>query len=193
MIIASTMKDIIEANEAFTQLKKQYFLDHVLYSHQWWFLVALTITIWVVWMFLVDKYRLVPICLIGLFTGLIAIIMDDFGITMNLWNYQYKLSYLTNQFYTVDLAVIPVSYMLLYQYVPRWKNYIIVLITLSLFGTFIAEPFFVKLDIYVLLLWQHWYSTPIYILIGIIVKWITDNMDKKQCCGKDTKDGHNRR
>lgn len=172
------MSELIELQKAYAQLRKQHFFEHVLFSYQWWIFVFLMIGLWTIWTILVEKRRLNIILLVGLITSSIAFIFDDIGVTLALWAYPYEFAYVTSHMSPVDLAIIPVSYMLLYQYANNWKPYILTLILLTLFGAFIAEPTFVKLDMYRLLQWQHWYSLPFYILIGIFVKWLVDKIEK---------------
>lgn len=114
--------------------------------------------------------------LVGLMASTIALILDEIGLFLTLWAYAYQLAPFTNKLLTVDIAIIPVSYMLLYQYVRKWRPYLITLAVLSLFAVFVAEPIFGVLDIYILLGWEHWYSTPFYFLIGVFVKWMADKV-----------------
>lgn len=164
---------------SFLHLRKLYFFEHVIFSFQWWLLICIIIVLWVTWIFLVDKNRLPIILLVGFTTSFFAIIMDDIGLALSLWAYPYQIIYFLNPLNSIDMAIIPVCYMLLYQYFRTWKHFMMVLVLLSLFAVFIAEPLFVKLDMYVLLKWQYWYSGPIYILIGIFVKGLFDEIDKR--------------
>ncbi|WP_404451776.1 hypothetical protein LG329_15745 [Virgibacillus necropolis] len=173
------INEIIEANEKYGQLKRVNFFENVIFSYQWWILLFITFVVWIIWGLLVDKSRMKNIFLVGMTTSLLAVILDGIGLTLNLWAYPYQLLYFTGQLFTVDLAIIPVFYMLLYQYSRTWKSYFVKLILLSIFATFVAEPIFVKLDIYRLLQWEHWYSTPFYILIGVFVKWLVDKIDER--------------
>lgn len=171
-----TFKEVIKAHDYYGQLKEEYFLENVLFSYQWWFLLLLTIGLWVCWLVIVDKKRLTPILFVGLISSLIATISDDIGVASGLWNYPHKLAYFAGQLYTVDFAIIPVCYMLLYQFFHIWKYYLIALLVLSVFATFAVEPLFVWMDIYVLLNWKHYYSTPFYFLIGILVKYFAEKI-----------------
>ncbi|WP_430787607.1 CBO0543 family protein [Virgibacillus flavescens] len=185
-----TFKDIIKAREAHAQLKKDYFFEFVLFSYQWWFLLVLTIGLWIGWLVILDKKRLTPILYVGLISSLIATISDDIGVTSGLWTYPYKLTYFSNQLYPVDFAIIPVGYMLLYQFFHIWKHYLIALLVLSVFATFVVESVFVRMDIYLLLKWKHWYSSPFYFLIGALVKYSVDKLCIKQSKLVDNKTNH---
>lgn len=165
---------IIELDKEYSQIQKAYFFEYNIFSFQWWLLVGITILLWVVWLCLVNKRRLQPILIVGMFTSILAIIFDDIGLSEVAWNYPYRMMPFTSRMNPVDLCVIPVSYMLLYQFLVSWRSYIIGILGFSLFAAFIAEPIFVKLNMYVTLTWEYWYSAPIYFAIGLFTKWFVD-------------------
>ncbi|MEN1967146.1 CBO0543 family protein [Lentibacillus sp. N15] len=177
-MLLSNIADLLEIEEHNVELTKQYFFEDVLFSYQWWLLLGIMIALWSVWFILVDKQRMLSILLAGCISSLITFVLDDTGRSLHLWFYPHQLTYFSWQFYPVDLAVIPVCYMILYQYIGRWKWFLTTLILLSLFAAFLVEPLFVLLDLYVLIHWEHIYSFPFYILIGVIVKWLTDRVTK---------------
>jgi len=170
------VNQLIETRNLFTELLRQNYFENVLFSYQWWFLLIITVGLWAAWIFLMDKQNLHAILLVGLLTALFALVADEFGLLTFLWSYSYHLFPFTMKLLSVDLAIVPVSFMLLYQYARQWKTYIIVLILLTLFAVIAAEPLFEMLDIYTLHKWEHWYSTPIYFLMGIFVKWFADKI-----------------
>jgi len=173
------MNEIIQIQEKYERLHTKHFWEDVIFSYQWWFLLILTIVLWIIWIVLVDKKRLQNIVMIGLLTSLIALLLDDIGYSMALWNYPYYLVPFSSTQTSIDLAIIPVSYMLLYQYFRKWKSYLIALTLITLFAVFVVESLFVKLGIYVLVRWELWYAVPIYILIGILVKSLVDKIEKR--------------
>jgi hypothetical protein len=173
------MDKLIHLQELFMKTNKEYFYDKILFSPQWWFLIFMTIVIWTIWVKTVDTNRLKAILLVGCFTGFSATILDEIGLSFVLWFYPYRIVYFTSRFTPVNMALLPVTYMMFYQYFRKWKSYFIALFVFGLFAAFIAEPLFVKAGIYKTIHWKHWYSTPIYILIGIFVKWLVDFIDRK--------------
>jgi hypothetical protein len=66
--------------------------------------------------------------------------------------------------------------MLLYQQLPQWKTYMIVLTLLAAFGSFVVEPLFTWMKIYDLNTWEYIYSSPIYIAMGIFVKVVAHQL-----------------
>ncbi|UOR12552.1 CBO0543 family protein [Halobacillus amylolyticus] len=173
------MEKIIQIQKENAQLQKHHYFEEILFSYQWWILITITVTLWVLWAVLVDKKRLKSILIVGFITSQLAIILDDIGVSLALWTYPYKVIYFTSRLNTVDITIIPVTYMLLYQYFRSWKSYLIVLALFCLFAAFVAEPIFVKLSMYKLLSWwEFWHSSPGYMLIGIFVKWLVDKLDR---------------
>jgi hypothetical protein len=121
-------EELTELVELQTKLIKQHYFDHVLFSYQWWFLVCICVLLWGIWAILVDKKRIHIILLVGLITSIVAILLDDIGLSQSLWEYPYQIVYFTTRMDPIDMSVIPVFYMLLYQYMRTWKWYIITLI-----------------------------------------------------------------
>src|SRR5699024_11233653 len=139
---------------------------YVLFSLQLLFLLVTFHGLWGLWGMKVDKKRILPNLLVGLLTSVIAIILNDNGPDLKAWGYSYWLTPFTSRMDPVNIAIIPVSYMLVYQYMKTWKTYVIMLVLASLFGVLIAEPIFVTLKLYLILQWTYWYSMLFYIAIG---------------------------
>lgn len=170
---------ITELQEQNAHMLKNYFFEHVLFTPQWWFLTIISIVLWSLWLFLSDKSRLKSLLLVGLLISIQSIIYDDVGISMAAWNYPYPLFFVTSRLDVVDISILPVAYMLVYQYFPKWKSYLITTMAFCLFASFIAEPIFVHFNLYDMFHWKYWYSAPIYMAMGILVKAFVDWLDKR--------------
>ncbi|HEX7064700.1 MAG TPA: CBO0543 family protein [Bacillales bacterium] len=171
---------ILDLQAKMTELRKAYFFQEVLYSYQWWILVVQTIIFWVVWGILVDQKRLKNILLVGLLSAGIAIMLDDTGLTLDLWNYPYRLFHFSTRLSAVDMVAIPVAFMLIYQYCRNWRTYLIITILFALYAAFILEPLYIKLNIYTIIHWKHIYSAPIYAAIGVVAKGAADIVERIQ-------------
>lgn len=172
------MHELIDIHEKYAQIHQQYFYENVLFSYQWWFLIIIMVILWSTWAFLVDKRQLHMLLFTGLLTSGAALTLDEIGISMALWVYPHYLIPFSNVQYPIDIAIIPVFYMLLYQYFKKWSSYLFVLTLLTLFAVLVVEPLFVWLELYNPINWSHWLSAPGYMLLGIIVKVIVDKVDK---------------
>lgn len=161
------------ARRQFNEASFQYWLHQNLFTWQWWLLIAMTVAPWFVWWHWVDKSRLSEVITYGLFIGTVCTMLDLTGTNLVLWGYPYQLLwFIIPPIIPIDLCILPVEHMLLYQYFPRWKTYLLALIVLSAFNAFIAEPLFVRGDMYDLYHWKYIYSFPIYILKSLPIRWL---------------------
>ncbi|MEW9677533.1 CBO0543 family protein [Lentibacillus sp. L22] len=175
-MLFSKVNEMIEREREFIELGKQYFFEQVLFSYQWWLLVCITVGMWILWFILVDRKHMPPILFVGMFSSLIAFSLDNIGRSLHLWFYPYQLTFFSWEFLPVDLAIIPVCYMILYQYIRPWLLYLPILVILALLAAFIVEPLFVLADLYRLIHWKHVFSLPFYIIIGVVLKWVADRV-----------------
>ncbi len=140
----------------------------------WWLNLALSIIPWIVWWKLVDRKRLLPILAVGLLASLAATMLDIIGSEAVLWGYPDRLLPNLPRLFPIDFTVIPVSFMLIYQYFISWKKYFLALVLMSFLFSFAAEPLMVYLGLYEMYLWEYIYSFPIYIAIGLAIRWLVD-------------------
>lgn len=70
--------------------------------------------------------------------------------------------------------MLPVGYMLLYQWFVPWRSYMVAAAVMSAVMTWISEPVVSWMGIYVLVSWQYSYSFPIYMAIAYTHKRIID-------------------
>lgn len=169
---------IIELQQQLTNLEHKYWMDNVLFTFNWWILLCLFIIPWLIWWKFVDKKRLQEILLYGVIIMILSSILDDLGVASLLWAYPYQLLQVLDRLDAIDLTVLPVIYMIIYQYFTKWKSFLLAHILLSSLFVFIAEPMLVWMNIYVPISWKIIYSFPIYIIIAITVKWFTDKIHK---------------
>lgn len=156
------MKKFEEIEHHYDQLKilwLNYWKEEVVFTYQWWMLV--------------DKRRIIEISLVGLFTSGIAFILDQVGTSLRYWIYPYTLAYLERDLWLpANFSVIPFFYMMIYQWFPKWQKYILAIIVFAFFASFVGESIFKWLGIYKVLKWEHIYSVPFYIIIGVFVKMV---------------------
>ncbi|MCZ8519843.1 MULTISPECIES: CBO0543 family protein [Paenibacillus] len=151
-------------------MRYSHWVEQEVLTLQWWFLLLLFLISWAVWWRLVDKGRLFEIGFLGLFIACAASLMDATGTELGFWTYHYKLFPLYNRLLTADLTLIPICFMLIYQWFPGWKPYVCALAVLALGASFVAEWVFAFLDIYEPVIWKSYYSFPIYLLLGVAAK-----------------------
>jgi len=164
---------IYELEKQLTQARIQNWINQDLFSYQWWILLGALVVPWWVWWKHVDKSRLIEITLLGLMTWIITSFLDAILSELCLWEYNYYVIPLWPRLISADFTIVPVIYMFVYQYFREWKGFLIAMLVVSVLFTFIGELLLVWLNIYTLNEWKHYYSFPIYFVLGASVKYLT--------------------
>lgn len=172
-VLENTQKELVG-------IRYDYWLNHTLFSFQWWLLLVIFIVPWIIWWKFVDKKRLMEILLQGITVAHLVFVLDAIGKESGLWGYEHNLEPLFNRFLPVDASALPVFYMLIYQYFPKWRLFIIVHVLFAGIFAFIFEPLAVWLDIYQPHHWKFIYSFPIYIFIPIFMKMFMEKIKGKE-------------
>lgn len=165
-----SFEQVLDAQNLCTDYQVQHWLRYELFTPQFWLLAAMLVLPWLVWWRLVDKKRLLEIIIYGLMIQTIATSLDEIGCQLNWWEYRYDIEPLFPRLIPMNFTVLPIAYMLIYQYYPQWKRFILMNTLAAALFAFVGEPLLISIDIYVMLLWKYWYSFPIYIMIAIFLK-----------------------
>lgn len=173
-----TWQDIIEITKQFRNMKVEYWLNENLFTLSWWILFITTIGIFIVWLILLDKKRIMEIIIYGLLVTYIAVIADSIGVALLLWHYPNTLlpAPLIVEIHRVQM---PVIYMLIYQYFPAWKPFLIATTLNAFVFAFILEPILIWLKIYEPYHWEHVYSLLPYILIAVVLKFVVNKFKQQ--------------
>lgn len=149
---------------------REYWSNYTFLTWEWWFLFFLLLVPWIIWWKIVDRKRLFEILTFGFMVMVVSIIFDAIGVEFDWWNYRYQLVPLFDILIVFDFSVMPVIYMVAYQYFRDWNKFILVFIIIASIFAFVAEPLLVKLTFYQLFAWEYYYSFPIYIGIAVVLK-----------------------
>lgn len=169
---------IYDHYEVLRRLWMNYWKTEVVFSYQWWLLIAMLIVPMVLGWIIADKSRLKELCIIWLFSTLVCYVLDQIGSSLGLWRYPYTLTPLEREVWDpADFGILPFCYTILYQYLPRWKPYIFGLISFAFFAAFVGGNLFQWFQIYDIIHWKHIYSVPFYILIGVSLKMIVSKIN----------------
>lgn len=163
---------LIETLQDFSEISETHWFEKELFTLQWWVFAAVMVLVWWIWWRLVDRGRMLEILFVGLLSSIIAIILDIMGSEAVWWSYPVRVFPKIPRLIPIDIGVIPVTYMLLYQYYSSWKKYLFASIIMGLTYTFIAEPLLVWMKLYKLYGWEYVYSFPLYIAIAVICKYL---------------------
>lgn len=170
-------QEIEKQYEHLRQLWSDYWIQEVVFTYQWWIIVLMLIIPFFIWWRLVDKTRIIEISIVGLMSSIIAFILDQIGSSLGFWTYPYTLTHLERDMWAVaDFSILPFFYMMIYQWFPKWKTYLIGIVLFAVFSAFVGETIFQWLGIYVMLNWEHIYSVIGYILLGLFVKFVVERL-----------------
>lgn len=166
------MDKIIGFRKQIYQTNKDLYMHHILFTFKWWIVLFVIILLVLIWWKLVDKKRFHEIALAGFISALITLTSDNIGVEKVLWAHPIQLLGLIRNIHELDLVVVPISYMLLFQYFVEWKKYIIAVITYALLAAYIIIPFSVWFGTYRIISWKYTYSFVVFIIMGIMIKFI---------------------
>ncbi|MEH6949621.1 CBO0543 family protein [Bacillus sp. JJ634] len=178
-------QEIEKQYEYLRKLWLDYWTQEVVFTYQWWIMIFVLVTPLFLWWRLVDKTRIMEISMVGLLISIIAFLLDQIGSSLGYWTYPYTLTPLERDLWAVaNFSILPFFYMMIYQWFPKWKTYILGTMIFALFAAFIGETIFQWLGIYVMLKWKHIYSVLGYILLGIFVKVILKKLKTIEAISK---------
>ncbi|TGE35022.1 hypothetical protein E4K67_27310 [Desulfosporosinus fructosivorans] len=173
-------EQIIQTKQVYKQLSIEHWLKYEVFTWQWWIGIACVVIPLFVWWKLVDKQRILEISVFGLLINVSASFLDVLGSESLLWNYTIRILPQTPLLFPVDFILLPILYMLIYQRYQAWKQFLIASTIVALALAFVVEPLAVYIKQYQLISWQFIYSFPIYILISILSKLVTNKMLSRQ-------------
>lgn len=164
-------QDILELANNYRLNRIEFWINEVLFSLQWWILLITSIGLIVIWIIVLDKAMVTEIVTYGLMVAMIANFADMTGLSLSLWGYPYNLMH-TPEIIEIHNVMMPIIYMILYQYFRTWKSFIIANSINAIIFAFILEPLLIWLGIYELYHWNVIYSVIPYILIAVGLKWV---------------------
>lgn len=143
-----------------------------LFSPRWWGVVASIACAYAIWWKYVDKRRITQILLFGSFIAVFRTIMDDAGASAGLWVYSVKPLPLGHALFLNDLTIVPLGFMLVYQYCQSWKKFFFWTLAVEAGYSFVVLPILVQFDILRLYHWQYYYTFLIMLAVVPIMRAI---------------------
>ncbi|MGD6833092.1 CBO0543 family protein [Sutcliffiella halmapala] len=147
---------------------------------RWWLLFISIFWPWIVWWKLIAKKRLFEILAYGLLWAAMATWLDLLGTSNGMWEYPFKLYHKVSCLLPADVSVIPVLFMLLYQYGERWRTFLLGSVIVSTLLSFIFEPIFLKMNMLNLITWTHIKSWVSFIFLALVTRLIITLLKKAQ-------------
>ncbi|MDR3564191.1 MAG: hypothetical protein P4N59_22530 [Negativicutes bacterium] len=137
-----------------------------LFTAQWWFIVAVMAVSYFLWWKYVEKRRLLEILLFGCFIAVTRTVMEDVGVSAGLWSFDVRLVPLGISLFLNDLTVVPLTFMLVYQYTVSWKQFLVWSVIAEGLIAFAFHPLLSAIGIYREWNWHNYYS--FMIMMGIV-------------------------
>lgn len=134
----------------------------------------ITILPWLIWLKYNKKDSRNRILFVGYFVAIISLCLDVIGDQIGLWHYRFVVIPFLPTYIPWDLTLMPLSVMFLIQIKPK-INPLIKAIIFGLLSSYIAEPFFHWLGVYVLDTWKYSYS----VLIQVLIYLIADHLSRR--------------
>jgi hypothetical protein len=173
LLLEVSLRKVEKLQQTLSHLRFEYWKEHVVFSFQWWFLLAaLFLSIYLAYRYF-DRSRFTAILLFLFITFSIVAFLDIFGAELNLWEYPAMVVPWGTRNLCIDMMM-SIFYTLIYQRFSNWSPFIIASAVLAAVYTFVFEPIAIWLHIYMPNKWEIIYSLPIYFLISIFVKWIVE-------------------
>lgn len=166
----------------FINIKIENWIHTQLFTFRWWILVFVTITPWIIWYMLLNKQRTKEILLYGMFTSMLMTYIDGIGTDISLWSYPVQLIPFLPRLLPLDFSLLPVLFMVIYQYTKSWKSYILSHLVIGSISSFIIIPFAIKIGLYKLINWNYFYSLLTFIFIALVGRWLITICIKVQNC-----------
>lgn len=143
------------------------YMDNIFLTWRWWLCFAMVVVPWVLWIIFRKKESTSRLLFAGFITVIIAMLLDDIGVELNLWDYNVDIDAINPSFILWDMTLLPIITMTFLQYKTSIKP-IIKAIILAGLASFVMEPLFTWMDFYDPESWHYYYSFPIYIIIYLI-------------------------
>jgi hypothetical protein len=168
-----SFEQVQDARQILRDLGLSHWISDDLFSWQWYFLVTSSIFPWVIWLkFYIDRKRIFEVLTSGFIVGAFSITLDVIGVDFMLWAYPEQILPVIPPLFPADLTVIPIGYMIIYQYFKAWKSYLLMNVFLAALFGYVIEYLFIKWNIFQLINWTHSYSFLGFLILGILNKWI---------------------
>lgn len=171
----STWQNTLEIAKEYRLVRIEYWLNEVLFSLNWWILLITAVSLLITWIIILDKQRKLEIISYGLMVAIIANFGDMMGLSFSLWGYPYTIMH-TPEIIEIHNIMMPILYMMLYQYFRQWKTFLIAAAINAILFAFILEPLIVWLQIYKLYKWKYIYSVVPYFIIAVVLKWVINKI-----------------
>ncbi|MEM5014522.1 CBO0543 family protein [Niallia taxi] len=165
-------EDFAKKQQQLEEEKLQIWLDHSLFTFQWWLGAVLLIISIVLFIIFRKRNSTDRLLYVGTFTALLSSLLDLVGNSLGFFHYHYEVIPFTDNYFPWSISIIPVSIMFLLQVKPNISSYIKAT-ALSLLVSFVILPFLEVIGIYHPVNWEYYYSSPVIFVIYLIADYLS--------------------
>ena len=142
-------------------------------SWRWWSMVGLVALSYLICFKLFDKQRIIVLFLFGSLLTVGASVYETVGVNFVLWFCATPVFPIVPCLFVPYLTVLPVYYMLIFQYTTTWRQFSLWnLIAVSLYS-FVLLPVFIHFKISEMNNWQPFYHIPFIFAIASLARAVT--------------------
>ncbi|MFS0634930.1 CBO0543 family protein [Mesobacillus foraminis] len=143
---------------------------------QFWLNLVFLVLPLIILYFKLDKSRALQLGFFGFSGHVLSTYVDSYSTRFGHWEYPYQVIPVLPLSIGLDTSLIPVAYMLVYQWtIHHKKNYYIATTILAAFFAFIFKPILSALHLFQLSEGNNYFHVFLwYFLGGILSKWVTN-------------------
>lgn len=168
-----TPEMILQARITLHDLVLTKWLAEDVVSPRWWSMVVLVMLSYLVCFSRFDKRRLSKIFLFGSLLTVGAVVYETVGVNFVLWFCSTPVFPIVPCLFVPYLTVLPVYYMLIFQYTTTWRQFSLWnLIAVSVYS-FVLLPVFIYFKISEMDNWQPVYHMPFLFAIASLARAVT--------------------
>lgn len=154
-------------NLSYLQWKTQTLL-----SIQWWSLIVLIVISYAIWWAIIDKRRLSQILLFGSLVAVGRVAMDIVGTNTVLWSYNINETPFDPSPFLHDFTLTPLALMVVYQYSPSWKKFLVWTEVATGILSFVFFPILTMFGFITFYNWNYVFSFVLITGIASLSRWV---------------------
>ncbi|KAA0550202.1 hypothetical protein FZW96_02370 [Bacillus sp. BGMRC 2118] len=174
---ADHLDKIKKLSEELSRERLDYWFNYSSFdTWQFWVNVGILFIPLVILLIKIDKSRALHLGFYGYNVHVLSTYIDGYATNHGNWEYPFKVLPFLPINFGLDTSLIPVVYMLGYQWTIRHKkNYYIMLLIVSAIFSFVLKPILVYVDLFQFGEGHNYFNLFIWYFIGgLIAKWITN-------------------
>ena len=168
-MVSAVSKDV-EIQKQLTAVHVDEWLREDVFRFKWWILLGLILVFIIVWWIMLDKSRLLEICLYAALAIIVLMAINEYGEELTLWDYPVDIIAIFPPLSSINLISLPLIYSLVYQYFKTWKRFIWAAVITSAVICFIFEPILSWGGFFELLHWRYFLNFPLYAVTFICIR-----------------------